>query len=312
MQQLLSNDVWDTIAARSRRAARRQYAIAYVTDTRPLNLRRGDTLIVDASREAIQSGQTSAKLLLAAKRKKCNVLSLPSLHAKVSILGDVVVVGSANASPNSQKRLTEAALLTDDPATVSSAKAFVYALSQYAERLEIPDIIELCRLRVTKPSFVPKTKRPALTPQGRRTWVVGTHELKDGAYPLEQAAAEKGEAEAKRISGEDHAEVNIIRWTGNGPIRRLAEPGDALIELWCPLGSKRIDQVLAPVAVLHRQDHGGWTRIYTEIRRGRDLSLSWAEFQTLARNCGLSRLGRGSERELTPEQADKLRAFWPR
>jgi len=62
MQRLLLNGIWPEIKKLSKRAHRTQAAIAYVSSDANLILKKGDTLIVDASEPTIKTGGTSAKV----------------------------------------------------------------------------------------------------------------------------------------------------------------------------------------------------------------------------------------------------------
>ena len=62
MQKVLSSDIWKEIGKRAKAADRRKAAVAYVTKDQ-IGFQTGDVLVVDASRNAVASGQTSAPLL---------------------------------------------------------------------------------------------------------------------------------------------------------------------------------------------------------------------------------------------------------
>ena len=55
MQRVLSRDLWKSIITQARSARRKRAAIAYVTKDL-IGLRKGDTLIVDASVYAARGG----------------------------------------------------------------------------------------------------------------------------------------------------------------------------------------------------------------------------------------------------------------
>ncbi len=63
MRRLLLSDLWPTAAKLSKSASRVRAAIAYVSSAENLHLRSGDTLIADASENAIKTAQTSATVL---------------------------------------------------------------------------------------------------------------------------------------------------------------------------------------------------------------------------------------------------------
>lgn len=60
-----------------------QAAIAYVSSAENLHLHAGDTLITDASENAIKAGQTSARVLREFFRRGVVVYHCAGLHAKL-------------------------------------------------------------------------------------------------------------------------------------------------------------------------------------------------------------------------------------
>ena len=124
MEKLLVNNLWPEIKRLSLKSKRTEAAVAYFTSDKFLKLKAGDTLIVNASTKTIQTGGTSAKLLWKL-RHDVRLFNLPSLHAKIILLDDQVIVGSANASETSANDLEEAGVLTGSPQVVSQARSFL-------------------------------------------------------------------------------------------------------------------------------------------------------------------------------------------
>lgn len=146
MHRVLSSDLWKSVTAVSNKAKHRQAAIAYVTEDY-LNLRSGDVLIVDASEATIRSGGTDARLLQDLHRRGVALYHCADLHAKVMLLDDIAVVGSANMSQSSGS-LVEAAIITDQSSIVSGVASFIEQLKRARHRLTAPKIAELCKIEV--------------------------------------------------------------------------------------------------------------------------------------------------------------------
>jgi phosphatidylserine/phosphatidylglycerophosphate/cardiolipin synthase-like enzyme len=79
-------------------------------------LGRGSRLVVDASENAVKSGQTHPADLKKLQNRGVVIYSYPSLHAKVYAFDGFAFVGSANASNRSSGILTEAVVKTSDQA----------------------------------------------------------------------------------------------------------------------------------------------------------------------------------------------------
>jgi hypothetical protein len=86
--------------------------VAYVGADAPqvMPLRRGDSLVCDASTRSIKGRLTSANALLKYHRRGVAVYSLDDLHAKVICSRRFAWVGSTNASANSRDNLIEASV----------------------------------------------------------------------------------------------------------------------------------------------------------------------------------------------------------
>jgi len=134
MQRVLSQDIWREVSALARKAHRRQAAIAYVT-LDLLHLTRGDDLITNASPSAIACGQTNAKLLKRLHENGVNVYDCDDLHAKVVLLDDITVIGSANMSSLSAGHLVEAGVLTDHHSIVAGVASLIEQLRKQARPL---------------------------------------------------------------------------------------------------------------------------------------------------------------------------------
>lgn len=122
--RLLGTEFWKVARQLSSRAHGRSATIAYVTTDSHLRFGKGDLLITDASDGAIRSNQTSAPILEKAFRRGVKLFSHEELHAKVYLLGDHLLVGSANLTGNSAK-LREAAVVTTDSGAITNAKRWL-------------------------------------------------------------------------------------------------------------------------------------------------------------------------------------------
>jgi phosphatidylserine/phosphatidylglycerophosphate/cardiolipin synthase-like enzyme len=188
MQKVLANNLWKTVAVQARQARRKQAAIAYVTQDL-LGLRKGDTLLVDASVYAVRNGETSAKLLRTLQRKGVILYECPRLHAKVLLLDDVAVIGSGNMSNSSANGLVEAAVITDHSSTVAGVASLIEQLISQSTRLTAERIATLCKIKVVRRGGFPmgghNARRPKVTALGNRTWLIGVRELVKEPKPEE-------------------------------------------------------------------------------------------------------------------------------
>ncbi len=313
MQCVLCVDLWREVAKRAKRADTRQVAIAYVTQDF-VGLRKGDTLIVDASRFAIASNETSASLLQKLHRAGVAVYDCPSLHAKLLLLGSVAVVGSANMSSSSAHGLVEAAVLSDEASVVSAVASLIEQLRRKSRRLRADDLDALCRIEVIRRGRPPvggSRRAPKVKRLGNQVWMVGVRELVRDPNPREQKAIDSAHAKLKDHFDDDD-EPAWIRWSGRGHFVRDSRAGDSLITIWRSAGAKRPSKVFRAIPVLLKQRARTWTRFYTPDREGRTASMTWGRFQRLLKELGYTkRVGPATVHLLDPAMAQGIERRWP-
>lgn len=131
--RLVTGRVWSHITAEARR--RREPALVAVAyfgkgASKLLNLPAGSRLVVNASENAVKTGQTHPADLLRLLKRGVQIFSSPLLHGKVYVFGKRAAIGSANTSNNSAKTLIEAMVFTTDSAVVKQASRFVRSLAK--------------------------------------------------------------------------------------------------------------------------------------------------------------------------------------
>ncbi len=243
---------------------------------------------MNASPNAVKSGQTSPAALLEMHRRGIDVFSCPQLHAKVYVFGTTAFIGSANASGSSAETLVEAAVRSKNRATVRDAREFVRELSRSLVPLGEEQLGALAKLyREPKRAAAPGS--PRSISRGRnapRVWIVHTRE---DEFPDDAEEAHERELDAAHASRSHRRfEVDSFWHARAVPYRR----GDTIVEVIT--GTDGSVMVSPPGTVIRR---AGW-------RRGnRKLSFTFYErpagrriaFPRLAKKLGLGakrRLGR--------------------
>jgi hypothetical protein len=167
MKVLTRDAVWPTITelANSARAGSRRVAVPYVGSDalERLHLGRGDRLVADCRPATARSGSTSPAALRSYLDAGVDVRRWEWLHAKVFVFGDVAVVGSANATWNSEHNLDEAAIVLTAKRDVADARAFVEELCSDAPVVD-DDWLDQCEAAW----LPPRDRRP---PNPRDGWI---------------------------------------------------------------------------------------------------------------------------------------------
>jgi hypothetical protein len=306
MEKIITNKVWTQIIRLLDKRENKFAAIAYVSKGSPLSFGDGDVLVCDASDHAIKTGETAAVTLKRFLNNGAELYSYQNLHAKILISGDSVVIGSANLSTSSENYLLEVSLITTRSQIRSQVSAFIHNLIKVSARIDddfIRHIISLPVKRGFRPFNARKSAKAEVGEIGNRYWVVNTHPLK--SYPdYEEEYVEKGEEESREALKNPDAEVSWIRSTGKGRFRRLAKPGDTIIEI---TKYKRKAVVSAPRPILVRQQYRKWTRFYLgESNR----NISWTLFEDKLRKIGLIKIKKTSTRELNQRDIMLMDSIW--
>ncbi len=151
--QFIGPHPWPVISRKLYARGPRVAAIAFLGADGPdllRHLRDGDTLVVNASKEAVASHSTSPHAIETLIGRGVEVLSSPKLHAKVMVTAEIAVIGSANASGNSAQSL-EAVVVTDDPTMVEDARDFVIDVAANANTIDDELLAELHQVWIDHP-----------------------------------------------------------------------------------------------------------------------------------------------------------------
>lgn len=275
-------------------------------------MRSGDTLIADASENAIKTGQTSAAVLQEMFGRGVAVYHCAGLHAKLLVIDEKLIVGSGNASGSSANRLLAAAILTSDATLVAQAQSFLFQLAKQSTALDAKTLATLTAIKVERSFFAGvRSRRPKIVAGGTTTWLAMVHDLPDSAFVAENrriAAAER--AIAKRTP---KAEPFVLKFWGNLGIRKRATNGDTICVGWSKARRATPYTVKPPTALLHKQEGDGCTLLYYDAELSRPLvPVKWREFQRLLKAAGVPSIKSSSVRAITTEQAAELQRIWPR
>jgi hypothetical protein len=184
-------DLWPQLGRLARKAKHRMAAVAYVTRAAEVRFGAGDILVVDASDQAIKSGVTAAVILRTAHRRGARLFSCPGLHAKVLLLGNVAVVGSANISATSVNKKIEAALITDDHATTSTVRSLIVQLANQSDEIDDTFLRRIGKIKVSR-------KWPESSRRENMLVTTSTASTLDLSKPKSASQNESGKERARR------------------------------------------------------------------------------------------------------------------
>lgn len=320
MLKLLSADLWETVGAKAAKAKRRRAAIAYVTDASLLPLGASDVLVVDASDASIAAGLTSAEVLAGYLAAGAALFNVPNLHAKVLLLDDWAVIGSANASLRSARHYVEASVISDRPELIGQAE---YLVSSLAASGDVIDSDFIARIRQI-PVLIPNEPAPdhagshprAIQTGATKYWLISTRE--DARYPGDVGVVEDALAHVQKRIGPDAGSVSWFWWGGSAPFPSTARVGDIVIQ--CSRPKNRMSSSRGVLVYRHGriesifQERGQTVKTFHCVRP-RDweqTAVKWTEFARLAKRAGINRkLTYASNIRLNEKQSGALFEIWP-
>jgi hypothetical protein len=298
MKELLSDDLWAILSARSAGHRRIRAAIAYVT-TPHLAFREGDLLVCDASDEAIKGGLTSASLLRSFFGQRAEVYSFDGLHAKVAIIDDEALIGSANLSENAGVGTCEAVLLTDDLQIVALIQGFIETVKHEAEPVNEEFLQRIEALPVTRNRSMTRKSKKTINVGRSRVWLIATVPLSNRIAKAEEEFDQAGMKEAEARITKSGYEAYSIRWTGKSRFRAEAKSGDVVIVVHTEKrGKRKYIRVYQPSAILYRQEGEKWTRFFLQVATERTCYL-WKDIKADFASLGITNITPNSIRELT-------------
>lgn len=313
MKVLTGREIWPEISrlASGARPGTRRVAVPYVgADAHDrLKLGKGDRLVADCRPATASAGSTSPTALRTYLAAGVDVRRWEWLHAKVYVFGDVAVVGSANATSNSETNLDEAAVVLTSKRDVAAARAFVDGLCDGAAEVN-DDWLDQC-VAAWRP---PRDRRPpnprdgwSPIPEGDawNLWVVTTEMWDPPAY-VEEAAQQHRRSVRSRQPGP--FKIVTMTWDGRPPFKQ----GDVIVEVRSQKSGRTT--VYAPSQV-----EATWT-----AKRGR----SSMPLVSMLRPNGLSAVSRGrldaaisgvgwnlrevrAQRATTTERKRAILELWP-
>ena len=305
--QLLSDQLWRRVREIDRGDQSVMAAFAYFSQDH-LNLQKGDVLIVDASDGNVRSCSIDAGLLNTLHERGVLVHTFPGLHAKVVRIGDYAVVGSANSSINSEKRLTEAAIVTSDPLLTTQVVSFLEQLQAKATRLMSIDIRKLMRIKPNPKDRSPSTLPMKFVTAPRTWWWLGVGPLSARIILREEEDLKRGLEEAAILSSNSATKLDYIRWGAKAPITQRFRVGDMVFRAYStPWGNNKNTRVSCPAIIVNIQRKDRWIRLYLA-----DLSSYRGEASLRQVQAALSTLGRRtltakSARALSADETEELR-----
>jgi hypothetical protein len=309
VNRILTKDVWIEARKLARTARSRQVAIAYVTRDL-IGFRDGDTLICDASKRAIRSGQTDAKLLLTLHNNGVAIYSTEGLHSKVILFGRHAILGSANMSGSG---LIEASVVTDNPQITSGIASFIAQLSPKNRALKRKQIEALCKIEVVRTGWPGGKRKPKVIRRlGATTWIVSVKELVRAPSKTETRLISRANADLNDRHETKDREYEWIRWSKGAKFSKKCREGDTLIQIWSPRGNGR-KLVTRRLPVLLKRNEPNCVRFYTgDAQRDSD-EIGWSHFQRVLKAAGYDKyVGPNSVQALDPEIAGIIDRKWTR
>jgi hypothetical protein len=313
MNRLLTYDLWPVAAKLSRKAETHLAAIAYVT-AETVKFGEGDVLVVDATRKAITSGETTAQVLLDAHDAGAQIYNCPNLHAKLLVMDDTAIIGSGNLSGNSPN-LHECAVLTDQSSVVGQARAYIQQLRERSRLLIRRELVALTKLPVVRRGGRGQGKAKTILTKtlGTRRWLVGVTPIdKERMSAADKATNDRALVKLSAKLEKDRDDLSWVKLTGSSKMRKDSKVGDLMIV--AERSNKKTNHltVFPPSPVLARKNSENSTFLYY-LRGTKRPDIGKLKLAELLREAGSNLVpSHRMVRELTPEVFQALERHWPK
>jgi hypothetical protein len=261
---LLTDRTWQVINRLAEKASSARVAVAYFGQgaSRLLPLKAGSVLVVDLSKVAVRSGQTCPQEVIKLLRRGVEIHSCSNLHAKVFAFGRRAIVGSPNASRNSQRVLIEAAVETTEPEVVRSCKAFVDSLR--GEHVDLDYARRLAKI-YRPPNFAGKAG--PRTPRHAPLWAFPLVLGKWGPEDTEVFERNKSAAE-KKLKDQQRFRLDSYYWP-EAWFRRPLRVGELVLQVVKEAPRKTVLYPAARVILIRRYQAEGEKRMMVYLRTPR-------------------------------------------
>lgn len=255
------SSIWKALARRA--TGPRRVACPYVGEgaSKLLPWKKGDVLVCALSKLNARAGNVCPAEIEKLREMKVEVYVEPDLHAKVMLLADHAVVGSANLSYHSRDNLDEAGVVLRDAANLAAIDAWFKA--RMVEPVT-PGLLEECKKAYRKPKW-PSLDEAQGTHSNRTLWIITTEPMPEfPADELAAASAARRAAEKEIEKPESHG-TDQIRWEG-GKFAEQVKKDDLVVQVWKHRGQ-------------HVSPHGRVLSVRrTNTRRGKTIAYVCIEY----------------------------------
>jgi hypothetical protein len=241
-----------------------------------LPLKPGSKLVVKFDRASVESGQVNPKEVVHLINGDVEVHACANLHAKVFVIGNTTIIGSANVSGLSANHLVEACVEIRSRAFAESCRKFIQSISGDVVGLEFAKrMIKFYR----PPRMVPsqtfrRGKIGRVVPEHSGLWLVSL--VESDWDDIDRGQEDAGWATAERaLSNPKKSRIETFLWEGGRLLTQLKR--DERILMNTKTETKRV-LVSPPGRVLDIRKYRSGSRskgiVYLEVpsdKRRRDL-----------------------------------------
>lgn len=275
--------------------------------------------MVDASDASIAAGRTSAEVLAGYLAAGAALFNVPNLHAKVLVLDDCTVIGSANASLRSSHYYVEASVISDRPELIGQAEQLIGSLAASGDVIDSEFIARIRKIPVVISPDSPSIRagsHPKVQMSEPKCWLISTRE--DARYPGAIDAVENAMDEVQKRIGPDAGIVSWFWWGGNAPFPSTARVGDVVVQ--CSRPRNKMSSSRGVLVYRHGriesifQEPGQTVKTFHCVRPHdwEQTAVKWVDFARLAKRAGIARkLTYASNIRLTEKQSGALFEIWP-
>lgn len=305
MIKLISNDLWDVIKNYSRKTQKSKVASAYLTSNafEKVPLKKGDILLVAMCKRNLECGSVDPYEVEKYYNKGVKIYNLNNLHAKIYLLGNNVIIGSANLTSNSEK-LVEAGIITDNPKAIFNAKQFFK--ENCIEPITI-GYINLCK-KWYKPAtfngFKSKKKSTKFNGQLSNLWVLNTQPIKGDTSKDDVLFENKKKTFNKYITDKTRYKINRIFYPLKHRVVSNVNKGDIIVEIHKDKTNTEVYYPCRVLGIIKNKKTNKAQLLIEDLINPR--TTTWKSFEKLLKDNKIINIKKTSTRNIKNENAKKV------
>ena len=306
--EFLTEEIWPMIKLLSKKSKSTKIAVAYFGSgaSKLINFKRDDILLVAMTIGNVKAGQVNPHEIEILYKMGVHIYSMVNLHSKVFLFDNYLIVGSSNASFNSEIKLVEAAILTTNTNSIRGANEF-FKLN-CVEQVD-QTYISLCKKQYSPPKAIPyiakDIQKRGFKGQFSPLWVLSTAPMKEDYHPDDIKLFNKRLPTFEReLKNKNKYEVDKICYPISHRVISKIKAGDIFIKIHSQNNRSYVCEPTRVLGVIKNTKTKKAQLLYEEKKISK--TKQWKPLEIILRKNKISGIKKVSSRRIENENTKKL------